>query len=528
MYLGIGNIPKNIRRKPSRAAQMLIGYIPVTKLEHMPNKTARRCALANLYHSCMGKLLEPIRACGETGLAMLSGDGTWHRCHPIFATFVGDYPEQTLVTCTLNGRCPKCLAPPNQLGDHCNFPARNYVETIDIYNLAKQNSRRFHAICHTNGLKPVCEPFWYRLPLVDVFVSITPDILHQILQGVVKHITAWLSRPALFGKDLIDFRCRAMPPNHHITLFPKGITSLSRVSGKEHKAMCQFLLGLITDLPLPGGQVASRVLQAVCALLDFVHLAQYPSHTAQTLVHLEACLARFHENKAVFVDLGVRKHLNIPKFHSLLHYSRTITLFGTTDNYNTEQSERLHIDCAKDAYLATNRKDEIPQMTMWLGRREKIKKHSIYIKWRQEHCPTSAPSLPKPIGPLQIGTRYLKMAQNPTTKATFEELAEKYGAIDFQDNLADFIALTNYPGASAAVLRTRAADTLIPFQSVPVFHRIKFSSSAKPEGAEIIDSVVVRPEHRDTHGRLVPSRFDTVLVRGQEDRMHGTNGIILI
>ena len=90
-------------------------------------------------------------------------------------------------------------------------------------------------------------------------------------------------------------------------------------------------------------------------------------------------------------------------------------------------------------------------------------------------------------------------------KATFEELAEKYGAINFQDNLANFIARTNYPGASAAALRTQAADTLIPFQSVPVFHRIKFTSSAKPEGAEILDSVVTWPEHRDTCGHLVPS-----------------------
>ena len=187
-------------------------------------------------------------------------------------------------------------------------------------------------------------------------MSITLDILHQILQGVVKHITAWLSHPALFAKEQIDFHCRALPPNHHITLLPKGITSLSHVSGKEHKAMCRFLLGLITDVPLPGGQVASCVLRAVRALLDFVHLTQYPSHTTQTLTHLEDCLACFHENKAIFVDLGVRNYLNIPKFHSLLHYSRTITLFGTTDNYNTEQSECLHIDCAKDAYLATNQK----------------------------------------------------------------------------------------------------------------------------------------------------------------------------
>ena len=74
------------------------------------------------------------------------------------------------------------------------------------------------------------------------------------------------------------------------------------------------------------------------------------------------------------------------------------------------------------------------------------------------------------------------------------------------------------------MLRTRAADMLIPFQTVSVFHRIKFSSTANSEDLEIVDSVVVRPEQRDSRGRLVPSRFDTVLVCGREDTMHGTNG----
>ncbi len=525
IYLGIGNIPKDIRRKPSRSAQMLIGYIPTTKLVSITNKAARRRALANLFHSCMGKVLDPIRACGETGLAMLSGDGTWHRCHPIFATFIGDYPEQTLVTCTLNGRCPKCLVPPNQLGDYCHFPARNHAEAIDTYNLADEDIHQFHATCRAKKLKPVFQPFWYALPLVDVFLSITPDVLHQLLQGVVKHITAWLSDSAVFRAVEVDARCHSLPPNHHITLFPNGITTLSRISGKEHKDMCRFLLGLIIGLHLPGGQVASRVLRAVRALLDFVHLAQYPSHTSQTLDHLEGCLARFHENKAIFFDLGVRNHLNIPKFHSLLHYGRSITLFGSTDNYNTEQSECLHIDFTKDAYRATNRKDEYSQMTAWLERREKIQIHCALVNRRQQCHPANVPTS-MPIGPLQVNTQYLKMARNPTIKAVrFGELATQYGVIDFQDALADFIALTNYPGASTARLRTRAADTLIPFQSVPVFHRIKFTSRGDSEDSEIVDSVVVRPEQRDACDRIVPSRFDTVLVRSRhQDVMHGTHG----
>jgi hypothetical protein len=184
IYLMIGNIPKDIRRKPTRQAQVLIGYIPTTKFEAMTNKAARRRALANLFHTCMRRVLAPIGSYGETGVAMMSGDGIWRRCHPIFAIFVGDYPEQALVTCTYGGRCPKCTVPPGRLGECQSFPSRVQSTALDTYILADGDVRAFHHACRNAGLKPVHHPFWENLPLADIFLSITPDILHQMLQGV--------------------------------------------------------------------------------------------------------------------------------------------------------------------------------------------------------------------------------------------------------------------------------------------------------------------------------------------------------
>jgi len=101
------------------------------------------------------------------------------------------------------------------------------------------------------------------------------------------------------------------------------------------------------------------------------------------------------------------------------------------------------------------------------------------------------------------------MAQNPSVKVTsFNVLVEHYGTIEFQDALADFIAEVNYPGASPAVLHSRASNALIPFQTVPVFHYIKFMAHDM-----IIDSVHVWPQQTDSHGWIIPSRFDTVLVQ---------------
>ena len=459
----------------------------------------------------MRLLLDPIKTIGITGIPMMGGDGIWRRCHPILASFVGDYPEQVLVTCTYNSRCPKCLVLPDQLGTFVRSPLRDYDKVKDVYNLSDGDAHVFHSACRKLEQKPVFHPFWHSLPLTNAFVSITPDILHQLLQGVFKHLLAWLIDT--FGASEIDARCRSIPPNHHITIFGKGISWLSRVTGKEHKNMSRFLLGLVMDLPVPGGQVSPRrIIAVVWAVLDFLFLAQLPSHTTTTLARLDDALARFHDNKDVFVDLGIRNHFNLPKIHCMIHYSESIRLFGSTDNYNTKQTERLHIDIIKDAYIATNHKDEYIQMATWQQRREKIQVHYGYLKRRQQGNHASPPSATR-IGPPSPGARRLKMSLHPTLrKVSFDDLAQRYGAVDFQDTLADFIAQFNNPTASAASLSTLAADTLIPFRSVSVHHRIKFTDL---DQSEIVDSIQVRPEQKDARGRLVPSRFDTVLVRGK-------------
>jgi hypothetical protein len=512
----IGNIPKDIRRKPSRRAQILIGYIPTTSFEGITNKSTRHRAQANLFHACMEMALAPIKPYGELGIAMMSADGIWRRCHPIFAVFIGDHPEQALVTCTYQGRCPKCHTSRNETGEYRDFPLRSHTDAVDIYRLADDDVYKFHKACREAGLKPVYHPFWQTLPFADVFQSITPDILHQLLQGIVRHIVTWLSSPTVFGSNAINTRCRVLPPNHSIGTFPKGITTLSRVSGKEHKDMCRILLGLIIGLTLPGGQVPSRVVKAVRAILDFVYLAQFPSHTTDTLRHLQESLETFHMNKAVFVDLGTREAFNFPKLHSMLHYTSSIVLFGTADNYNTEQTERLHIDFTKDAYRSTNRKNEFMQMTTWVERRERVQQHEAHLARQQLGQQREAAHSTASLGPPQVHHGYLKMPRHPTLKSvSFQRLGSEYGANGFQDALADFIARVNNPGVSSATLRNWAHNTLIPFYAVPVYHKFKFTGNRDNErsGSEVLDSIQVCLEQTDLRGRIIPACFDTVLVR---------------
>ena len=126
----------------------------------------------------------------------------------------------------------------------------------------------------------------------------------------------------------------------------------------------------------------ARLIRARRAVLDFLYLAQYTTHILRTLRLLDDTLEAFHANKAIFIDLGIQNHYHLPKLHSLDHYRQSIEFFGTTDTYDTQYSEHLHIKIPKDAYRATNKKDELTQMTKWLERHEKILQHEKFVQWQ--------------------------------------------------------------------------------------------------------------------------------------------------
>ena len=394
VYMTLGNLPKDIRCKPSRRGQILLAYLPTSRLLHISSKAARRRTLANLFHACMSRVLAPLAAAGVDGIELTSGDGKTRRGHPIVATYVGDYPEQVLVTGCKTGECPKCPLPRDEIGSSVSSQTslgslRNLGHVLDALSALDDGPRAFARACKDAGIKPLFHPFWESLPYTNIFLSITPDILHQLYQGVLKHLLAWLKDA--YGSDEIDARCRRLPPNHNLRHFAKGISSLSHVTGKEHQDICRILLGLIIGLRLPNGMSPVRLVRATRAMLDFLYLAQYTTHTSGTLDLLDNALEAFHANKTIFVDLGIREHFQLPKLHSLDHYRLSIELFGTTDNYDTQYSERLHIDFAKDAYRASNKKDELAQMTVWLERKEKVLRHEKFIQWRIERLVSVSP-----------------------------------------------------------------------------------------------------------------------------------------
>ncbi|KAJ7782081.1 hypothetical protein B0H14DRAFT_3585698 [Mycena olivaceomarginata] len=476
VYMTIGNIPKEIRRKSSRRAYVLLAYLPTSKPEHIKNQASRRRTLADLF-----------TLAGVKGLPMASGDGVIRRAHPIVACYIGDYPEQLLVACVKTGWCPTCDCEHGNLGDSNKFPLRNLENILAALDTLDDGGTIYSEACRDAGIKPVVHPFWENLPYTNIFTSFTSDVLHQLYQGIIKHLIKWLKES--YGEAELDARCRRLPPNHNIRLFMKGISKLNRVTGREHAQISRFLLGIIIDIRLPDGRSPIRLVPAVRAILDFV-------------IWLNA-RQRFHENKSIFVDLGIRGDFNLPKLHSWAHYGMNIQLYGSSDNYNTEYTERLHIDLAKDAYRSTNMKNEFPQMTLWLERKEKIIRHDQFIHWQLRGCP-------------------------PPPAVKFTTLETAYGATFFRDALSRYILQLSDPALSRSQIERESASFEVPFNAIPVFQNIKFTTS-DPYGTgglteNIVDSIHVHPTKILANGSQIPARFDTALVNTGDGGKTGTDG----
>ncbi|KAG8715977.1 hypothetical protein FRC09_016138, partial [Ceratobasidium sp. 395] len=368
VYLSIGNISKEFRRRPSERAMVLVGYIPVSDLEHISNAECRKEAKWQLFHTCMESILEPLKSVSLTGVDMLCADGGIRRVHPVLAAYIADFEEQSLVTCVERDRCPVCWVPADEKADYSQeYELRTRRATLDAL---EDHRAGWSATIDVLGIRPTGKPFWAGLPFVEISNCITPDLLHQIHKGVFKdHLVKWCT--AILGAGEVDRRIKGMPRFQYLRHFKHGTSRLSQWTGTESKALASIFL------PTVAGCKEAEVVTAARSLLDFMYRAHMPELSEDDLELMDHDLATFHSVRHIFIDAKKKNLLNaehrfdgIPKLHMLSHYTSAIRLLGTPDGYNSELTERLHIDYVKIAWRASNHVNETPQMATYLQRQE--------------------------------------------------------------------------------------------------------------------------------------------------------------
>ena len=216
---------------------------------------------------------------------MTCADGYVRRIFPILAAYVADFPEQCLVLCCMENRCPQCVVSPNDRGSPNESPLCNVELTLKTLQQHQKgyNPPEFE----THGLWPVYQPFWHNLPHCDIFSCFTPDLLHQLHKGIFKdHLVLW--RTSLIGKTQLDAHFKVMSNFPGLRHFKNGISTVMQWTGTEHKEMEKVFIGVVA------GAVNQRTLTVIQVLVNFIYYSQIQLQTSKTLVALESCLKIFH------------------------------------------------------------------------------------------------------------------------------------------------------------------------------------------------------------------------------------------
>ncbi|KZT36316.1 hypothetical protein SISSUDRAFT_965712, partial [Sistotremastrum suecicum HHB10207 ss-3] len=378
VYMTIGNLNKSTRRKVSRRAWRLVGYLPVAKLDCFETQEGRRVGGWELYHECMRHICEPLYSLGpeSNGVEMSCADNKARRVYPFVAVFTVDHPERCLIACCKENRCPECEVDPNKRGDPTPSKTRSRT-SIQLLDAFIDNPLSDTSELDRLGIRSVKNPFWRNLPIFHVYKSFPPDLLHQLHKGIFhSHLVPWICH--VLGDEEVDARFKCIPRHSTLRHFAKGISTVSQWTGREAKEMEKVFVSVVS------GEKTELV---VCAraLLDFIYYSSFTQHSTETLELMRSSLAVFHDNKDIFIQLGAREHFNFPKFHALVHYADHIERWGSLDGYNTETSERLHIEFAKVPYRRTNRKDHLRQQTTIMNHQEALCFWSNFISWARNN-----------------------------------------------------------------------------------------------------------------------------------------------
>ncbi|KAH7312778.1 hypothetical protein B0J17DRAFT_585007 [Rhizoctonia solani] len=533
VYLTIGNLPKRLRRRISKRTTVLIGYLPVPNLSCETNLDKRRQMRRDLFHQGLASILQPLAdACKSGGVEMECSDGGVRRIYPVLASYIADFPEQCKVACTKITHCPLCVCQPKTRGAPGDSAGRDRADTLQTMEEERDGQvARFEWMGLTR-INP--NPFWADHEYVDIGCFLTPDLLHQMHKGVMKdHLIKWVT--TILGKPVMDERYKSIPEFHGMQHFKNGITSVSQWTGRELKEMTKVLLPILADSN-------PDVVKAARALLDFMYLAHMGSVTDGDLDAMEDALRTFHNHKEVFQALGPistdKGFDGIPKIHMISHYMHLIRELGTPDGYNTETSERLHIDFAKLGYRASNKVNATKQMALYIQRLEAIEMHATYLAELAEEAEParergsgvgtshpevethSEPNRNRPPGAegADVSTKYYPnprhvVAKTPTATATISELERNHGAERFLDAMRSF-ATKQLP-----------ADWRVDFNKdtrLNIWSRARLFHSPPPfQPSEGPHTEVIRaqPAKIDQYCHVSrPRRFDTGLILAYPDR----------
>ncbi|KAH9037927.1 hypothetical protein EDB85DRAFT_1888285 [Lactarius pseudohatsudake] len=178
----------------------------------------------------------------------------------------------------------------------------------------------------TYGIDDDIVPFTNDFPRADIYESLSPDLLHQIIKAI------YTKSRADEILDDIDRRIAMTPPFPGLRRFKHG-RRFKQWTGDDSKALMKVYIPAIADVS-PRFWTSVILYGALKSASPICLPSERPADISRT--------------REIFRTSGVRpKGFNLPRQHSMVHYVHLIQEFGAPNGLCSSITESRHITAVK-------------------------------------------------------------------------------------------------------------------------------------------------------------------------------------
>ncbi|EAU82306.2 hypothetical protein CC1G_08918 [Coprinopsis cinerea okayama7 len=370
VYMSVGNL-HNTARRAHGSGVLPVAFLPIPKAsKRQRKKPAFQRFCRQLYHKCLETVFKPLRPYMTTYYVLKCPDGHYRRAIFGLGPYIADYPEQIWLSGVVSNWCPRCTAPSGQLDDVPDSPWRSHLKTDILTRVFDPG-----ILWDDYGIRSDYVPFTYFFPRADIHELLAPDILHQLIKGTFKdHLVTWVGeylqrvhgtkRSEEILED-IDHRIAAVPPFAGLRRFPDG-RDFNQWTGDDSKALMKVYLAAVA------GYLPSKMVQCLSTFIDACYIVRRNSISAPVLERFKSLVDQFHELRKVFIEVGVRTSISLPRQHALSHYAELIPMFGCPNGLDSSITESKHIAAVKRPWRRSSRYKALHQMLSTLTRLDKL------------------------------------------------------------------------------------------------------------------------------------------------------------
>ena len=106
--------------------------------------------------------------------------------------------------------------------------------------------------------------------------------------------------------------------------------------------------------------------------MEFCYVMRRSQIDEDTLATIDAAIDQFHEERNIFIEVGIREDFSLPRQHSLVHYRLLIQLFGAPNGICSSITESKHIKAVKEPWRRSSPNHPLGQMLLTNQRLDKL------------------------------------------------------------------------------------------------------------------------------------------------------------